>query len=282
MKGFLVISIVFSLSIAAHAAAGIPFVTCDRTTSVPFAIIPRGGGQEEDKAIVGVLDLRPDGKCDSIVSSSSSSFGTFPESSYDDDVDEVHAEEALDLQSASAQTVGTLCDSVFLLIAYDPNGERGTTVLQRTAGVKLAAVMNGIRQRFLQEQEKTKLTLILVDVTSVDAPKGDINHDEENTWDRSGALVLVDRLREFFVMGLETKEGDNDVDKDPFQSVDIIPLGGENASEMIQTLLPSSGTNDNNSIENKDETVAFSSLVQRTYKTMGGVDPVSFDARDVI
>jgi hypothetical protein len=178
--------------------------------------------------------------------------------------------------------VGTLCDSVFLLIAYDPTGERGTTVLQRTAGVKLAAVMNGIRQRFLQEQEKTKLTLILVDVTSVDASKGDIHRKEEKMWDRSGALILVDRLREFFVMGLDIKEGDNHVDNDPFQSVDIVPLGGENASEVIQTLLPSSGTKENNSIENKEETVAFSSLVQRTYKAMGGVDPVSFDAHDVI
>jgi len=188
---------------------------------------------------VGVIDLRPDESssvfgnnnntlCDAIIVSNS--IGTFPvsnlkeeeeEEEYDKDYDYDHI---MDLQSAAAETIGTCCDSVCLFVSYDP--KEGKTVLHRTAGVKLAGVVNGMRQQQQQQQSgssvppktTTRLTLFLF-----------CNGDKPNTdddWDPKGAEYLVDRLKTFFTMGIDNNNNNNNETNasDTFENISIVPL----------------------------------------------------------
>ena len=296
-----------SVIVAASSSSNVhSFVVGKKKNDLAF--VGRGGGSEKTtcSSAVGVLDLRPEGEEDSIFgtissttttstntahrrdaivvpevsssSSSSSTVGTFPVSvpspteEEEEEDDGLGYDLAMDLQSAAAETIGRLCSDLCLCIYYEP--KNGKTLLHRTAGIKLAAVINGIRQRhFAHSNTTTRLTVLLF------SNNGDLGDDD--SWDTAGVDFLLDRLRAFYAMGKESVSADDgEKEKDTFESVDIVPMWEKTpqmkkgAREIILTALSKALEGGDN--RNQD----FESLVQRTYDSMGGVGQIRFDALD--
>eukprot|EP00586_Coscinodiscus_wailesii_P004010 CAMPEP_0172488840 /NCGR_PEP_ID=MMETSP1066-20121228/18554_1 /TAXON_ID=671091 /ORGANISM="Coscinodiscus wailesii, Strain CCMP2513" /LENGTH=323 /DNA_ID=CAMNT_0013256313 /DNA_START=56 /DNA_END=1027 /DNA_ORIENTATION=- len=244
----------------------------------PSNVFPEGEGDD-----IGTKEAAP---FDVIIVSSNSLFGIFPVGS--DDPDEENApRETFDQQSAAAETIGVSCNDVVLLLSYDPAG--GKTVLHRHAGVKLAAVVNGIRRRqtFWKRDSgrRTKLTLLLFRSGTED---GDIVHDDgEHLWDDTGANFLVERLRTFFAMGGGGMEGgaSSDSVQDPFESVDIVPITSsteKEADSVVRSVISRLAAASAISEAGRGETPGngsgggFRSLLQSTYESMGGVGKITY------
>ena len=259
--------------------------------------ILRGGDVEETTRAAGIIDLRPDLPAPTpvldynqvgsdAVFTTSGLLGIFPseilvpEEHEDDDYDGRY-EKSMGQQSAAAETIGALCDTVYLLVAYDPNG---STVLHRTAGMKLAAVVNGMRQRQIDNNlGKTKLVLVLF-------LNGSDNEEEASPSstpppDLTGAEKFVDRIRVFF--GMVVGDGAEDGDEkavpasstiDPFESVQtIIPKPSTSGLELglgfFQAVLEQKNDSTSNS-SNKPNN--FKSQVQDLYNSMGGIGNISY------
>lgn len=197
--------------------------------------------------LIGIIDLRPKPDSDSILllqtnkddedDDDDSIFGIvqealFPPAKHD----EIPVDEAeMDEQAASSNSIGNLCSTVYLVVAYD--FEKGKTVLHRSfGGSKLMTFVDGVRSRLSQtinqDQEgyTTKLILLLVPsspastasflsgLESSDVPENELLTniskpllnkividltDDNADWNASGAKFLVDRLTETFLLGGE-------------------------------------------------------------------------------
>lgn len=218
--------ITFTCSVCA-SNHGISYTTLDR-----FAFIPRGGSSDDtniksdvsEKQLIGIIDLRQSPDPDSIIllqknnsnqdtiAVNTSNIVQFPTSELDDKHSNI--DEELDQQAACSHSIGSLCSTVYLIIAYDY--ENGKTVLHRTfGGAKLMAFVNGVRSRWYNMNEakqsciNTKLVLILVpsseEQTMPFTTTGNIIDltNCKNDWDASGADFLVERLSEAFQLGGE-------------------------------------------------------------------------------
>ncbi len=143
--------------------------------------------------------------------------------------DESSADEAeMDRRAASSHSVGNVCSTVYLIIAYD--FDNGKTMLHRSfGGAKLMAFVDGVRSRRhremndaatdeIGEEASTKLVLVFVPSSSSSAmtllsnissssttPENNLLDLTKNNdkWDASGANFLVDRLSEAFALGGE-------------------------------------------------------------------------------
>ena len=259
----------------------------------------RGGeasAQPPTSMAVGVLDLRPEYPPPSVVFGDGltnlsgaddgspfdvvffgDSVGVFPSGNVVERIEggEDAVDGCLGAQSAAAEAIGSLCGSICLLVAYDPIG--GKTSLHRAAGIKLAAVVNGMRQRHGEtegEESKPRLTLLLYPVGGADSYTGDSYIDKH--WDKSGAEYLINRLRTFFSMGGGSEEEEGDVDKDPFESVEIVsivsPLGIDVAPKTMQVILNKLTAGKGQD----DETLTFNTLLQGTYESFGGANKIVF------
>jgi len=261
-------------------------VILDTTTTI--LNVPKGGsdGSDNKAVVVGVIDLRPDESssvfgnnnntlCDAILVSNS--IGTFPvsnlkeeeEEKYDKDYDHI-----MNLQSAAAETIGTFCDSICLFVSYDP--KEGKTILHRTAGVKLAGVVNGMRQQQQQQsgssvpsETTTRLTLFLFCIG--DKP----NTDDD--WDPKGAEHLVDKLKTFFTMGIDNNNNNNVTNASgTFENIDIVPLwklpNNSNEEAAYQQVFS------NNKLMTKAITTdIITSRIQHSYDKMGGKNQILYD-----
>ena len=187
------------------------------------------------RCLVGVLDLRPEPTGDEIrtISHGSDEGGgpacdlivSLPTSSLDgEEADDGGAspsdtggsiEDALDEQSANSHCIGRACSTVCLLLSYD--FEAGKTNLHRTfGGAKLMALVDGARSRWHESQRDgggggvTRLVIFLHPANPGDSQggAGDVVLANNEEWNSSGAVFLVDRLVEAFALGGEAFEID--------------------------------------------------------------------------
>lgn len=254
-----------------HYGFGIPHTT----TSRGFAFFsPRGGGNSDSdneskidtiiespsdgrQQLIGVIDLRPELEPDSIILAQESNAdgndetadstlenivqqGQFPttDTNQDEILTEIEIEEMQDQQAASSHSIGSLCHTVYLIVAYD--FDNGKTVLNGSfGGTKLMAFIDGVRSRWhgvMKSQEEgtgqsngesdasTKLVVFLVpsspsssvantllsdgitsSTTTENISVYSLTDDDENAnqLDASGAKYLVNRLSEAFAYGGE-------------------------------------------------------------------------------
>lgn len=190
------------------------------------------------RQLIGVIDLRPKLGSDSIIyAQDNSSDGidkdttsdlifrraNFPQVHLQDD-DEISDknEEMMDEQAAFSNSIGNLCCTVYLIIAY--NFDDGKTVLHSSlGGTKLMALVDGVRSRMLQAEANqridgessfnndntTKLVLVLVptdenNIVNASNPRVlDLKNISSDDWDASGSQFFVDRLSEAFALGGE-------------------------------------------------------------------------------
>ena len=198
---------------------------------------------------VGVLDLRPDASTSASAYEDPTStkalivsgrtIAALPRSMSSHSVnvamsdEEEGINEADENEAVAAETVGASCNTICLLIAYNPVG--GTTVLHRTAGVQIVSLINGIRQQLRKQKDKVKLRLILFRDTRQEEDGEEIassssTSNEGSSWNREGIDFLIERMRMFYAMSNDSSEdavggGSNDEDSnDPFESVEIEPL----------------------------------------------------------
>jgi hypothetical protein len=226
-------------------------------TDHKFAFILRGGGSSSSaddtvdnnnimegisasnrQQMIGVIDLRPKLGPDSIIFAQDNSRDGVDKDTLSDvifhranfptvhlqDNDEIsdNNEEMMDEQAASSNSIGKLCSTVYLIIAY--NFDDGKTVLHSSlGGTKLMALVDGVRSRMLQAEANqridgessfnndnaTKLVLVLVPtdenniVNTINPRVLDLKNIGSDDWDASGAHFLVDRLSEAFALGGE-------------------------------------------------------------------------------
>mmetsp|Transcript_15223 Transcript_15223/g.27637 ORF Transcript_15223/g.27637 Transcript_15223/m.27637 type:complete len:381 (+) Transcript_15223:77-1219(+) len=275
-------NIIFKITSFVTSIASFIICSTDATNAIPYTttfrqsafFVPRGGGSADHDVIdsssivasdrqplIGVIDLRPDPEPDSIlflqddIISGDDENGVgidtivqqalFPAPaavSQDDILSANEEEEEMDQQAASSHSIGSLCSTVYLIIAYD--FENGKTVLHRSfGGSKLMAFVDGVRSRRHQQQKMSdaanqvdakaasKLVLVLVPSSSLSAmnlpssflsssttsenmllsneSKPHINKivldltNNNAEWNASGAKFLVDRLSEAFSLGGE-------------------------------------------------------------------------------
>ena len=194
---------------------------------------------------VGVLDLRPDASASEDSTSakalivSERTIAALPRSMSSHSVNVAMSDEEEGIneedenEAVAAETVGASCNTICLLIAYNPVG--GTTVLHRTAGVQIVSLINGIRQQLRKQKDKVKLRLILFRDTRQEEDGEEIassssTSNEGSSWNREGIDFLIERMRMFYAMSNDSSEdaaggGSNDEDSnDPFESVEIEPL----------------------------------------------------------
>eukprot|EP00581_Thalassiosira_minuscula_P002283 CAMPEP_0183745870 /NCGR_PEP_ID=MMETSP0737-20130205/66464_1 /TAXON_ID=385413 /ORGANISM="Thalassiosira miniscula, Strain CCMP1093" /LENGTH=415 /DNA_ID=CAMNT_0025981549 /DNA_START=32 /DNA_END=1277 /DNA_ORIENTATION=- len=177
-------------------------------TARPFALsIPSGGGAISDnndhifasasdrQRLIGIIDLRPTPEADSIIflpnktgdedekqsddasidaiSDRQALFPSAVASSSQETISANEIEDMMDQQAASSHSIGGLCSTVYLVIAYD--FDNGKTDLHRLfGGAKLMAFVDGVRSRWHQqnmnsggaspvgEEFATKLVLVFV------------------------------------------------------------------------------------------------------------------------
>jgi len=243
---------IITLTCSAGANNAIPHTTFRR-----IAFVPRGGSSDDAidgkidsiissdrQELIGVIDLRPKPDSDSIILLQSNKSEDGADSTFDivqealfspAKHDEISADDAeMDQQAASSNSIGSLCSTAYLIIAYD--FENGKTVLHRSfGGTKLMTFVDGVRSRMSQtnpgqEGAVTKLIILLVPSSSSSAttllsklpsstaPKDALLSNTSNpllnkivldltnsnaVWDASGASFLVNRLSETFALGGE-------------------------------------------------------------------------------
>lgn len=163
------LAILFFAIISLICSAGAKGKNVPYTTLFHTAFVPRGGGVSTiiDGKKIGVIDLRPKpADPDSVIllheddtsndddDNIDSTFdvvqeAVFPTTAihqHDDEIAVVDIDEMMDEQAASSHSIGNLCSTVYLIIAYD--FENGKTVLHRSfGGTKLMAFVDGVRNR---------------------------------------------------------------------------------------------------------------------------------------
>lgn len=228
------------------------------------AYFPRGGSsidnrtdsppiEDDDRVLIGVLDLRPTPGPDSILVLKRIMHGQladdveleavqqarFPLSQDHDELSVT--EEELNEQAASSNCIGNLCTTVYLIIEYD--FDNGKTVLHRTfGGVKLMAFVDGVRSRWHEFQSSritnlderngaaAKLIALLVpssQISSSSESRIDFDMDKDGC-DVAGVTFLINRLNEAFVLG-----GDEFQSVKPFEvQYGIVHKGEENDEDL--------------------------------------------------
>ena len=223
--------------------------TCVSTTfhSVPFLPRVRGGSSNTDyyddtiainnDHLVGIIDIRPSPNQDGIIllreNGAGDSYDLLQEAKFssvdehatidvldDSSVDE-HAtiDDEMDHQASVSQCIGSLCNTVYLVISYD--FEKGVTSLHKSlGGCKLLSFIDGVRSRWQDKQRATKLVLLLVPssstseaVLAASITTENILHSSMNSneivinltsdidWGGKGAKHLVTKLVEAFALG---------------------------------------------------------------------------------
>ena len=197
------------------------------------AYFPRGGSsidnrtdspiEDDDRVLIGVLDLRPTPGPDSILVLKRIMHGQlandveleavqqarFPLSQDHDELSVT--EEELNEQAASSNCIGNLCTTVYLIIEYD--FDNGKTVLHRTfGGVKLMAFVDGVRSRWHEFQSSritklderngaaAKLIALLVPSSQISS-SSESRIDFDSGCDVAGVTFLINRLNEAFALG---------------------------------------------------------------------------------
>ena len=205
-----------------------------------------------------------------------------------------------DNEAVAAETVGMLCNSIYLLVSYNPIA--GTTVLHRNAGVQLVSLINGIRQQQQNHSDsnnKIHLKLLLFRDTRQEQQQEKEDETETSTnseWNSQGADFLVDRIRTFYAMSHDSSSANqqsddtNDTDataSDPFETVAIEPLwitsfssSPEGQSEIAiareeilsttRIVGDATGANSGGKNNKKDGNSDTWSNIQEMYDSMGG------------
>ncbi|KAL9181645.1 hypothetical protein ACHAXT_010450 [Thalassiosira profunda] len=277
-------------SLSMFASIVLCFCVADATIAVPYTTIshrpvaffvPRGGDATNNEGrksspdmqqLLGVIDLRPEPEPDIIHHYDHRAvFPTPPQ-----EEDENNIEEVMDQAAASSHTIGQLCSTVYLMIAYD--FDNGKTVLHRTlGGAKLMAFVDGARSRRHEmgstpAAKATKLVLVLVPSASSSAPEMDgtlsgLDPTKDEEWNPSGANFLVARLSEAF--GLVGEEYET---IEPFDVEMILAEGdAETMNDIVSRHFARSRD------ESIDEMATGSQeLIKQAYKSAGGVGQLSF------
>ena len=289
------------------------------THSVPFLPEVRGGSSNTDydsininnDHLVGIIDIRPSPNQDGIVllreNSSGDAYDLLQEARFSG-VDEYASIDDDDMieQGAISQSIGSLCHTVYLVIAYD--FQKGVTSLHKSlGGCKLLSFVDGARSRWQDKQRATKLVLLLVPssaaseaVLSASITTENILHSSMNQnkividlasdidWGDKGATHLVTKLVEAFGLGgdeyqisdpfsvemigiLDNRQDKNDEDTDIESNTDDI-------SEVVLKHLVCSGfdiiqTND----LDEASTSAFQELTTSAYTSIGGKRSIDFE-----
>jgi len=298
-------------------------------TARPFALsIPSGGGAISDnndhifasasdrQRLIGIIDLRPTPEADSIIflpnktgdedekqsddasidaiSDRQALFPSAVASSSQETISANEIEDMMDQQAASSHSIGGLCSTVYLVIAYD--FDNGKTDLHRLfGGAKLMAFVDGVRSRWHQQNMNsggasqvgdefaTKLVLVFVPASAkatatIFSPESatsenillpsesepdlncvvfDLTNSDKIEWNASGAKYLVDRLSEAFVLG-----GEEYQNMKPF-SVDM--LGAFNKVEQDENEQESSTAEGDGTDEFDNE---INNVVLRLYRSL--------------
>ncbi|KAL9180067.1 hypothetical protein ACHAXT_008037 [Thalassiosira profunda] len=270
-------------SIAAFLCAADATIAIPYTTIYPQPVaffVPRGGDATTDEPspdmhqLAGVIDLRPEPEPDSIFSGDRRAVLPVPLQ----EEDESNIEEVMDQAAASSHTIGQLCSTVYLMIAYD--FDSGKTVLHRTlGGAKLMAFVDGARSRRHEmgasATTATKVVLVLFPSASSSAPELDgsllvLDPTKDDEWNASGANFLVARLSETFALGGEEYET-----MDPFK-VDMILAEGDDGAmnEIVSRHFASHSDSDGERTPTAPMT--RQELIRQAYKSAGGVGQISF------
>lgn len=200
---------------------------------------PRGGSsidnwtdspiEDDDRVLIGVLDLRPTPGPDSILVLKRIMYKKFANDNELEAVQQARfplsqhdelsaADEEFNEQAASSNCIGNLCTTVYLIIEYD--FDNGKTVLHRIfGGVKLMAFVDGVRSRWHGFQSSritnldesngaaTKLIVLLVPSSQISSSRESrIDFDMDTAGDIGGCDVdgvtfLINRLNEAFALG---------------------------------------------------------------------------------
>lgn len=210
-------------------------------------------------------------------SSSNFLLGTFPGDGEGTTDDSEQIEAGLHRLSSAAECLGSTCDSVVLLVAVSESD--GATSLHRSAGLMLAGLMNGMRQRRSQGKEDVgdrgmKLTLLLSPLENEE--EGSNGGDEE--FDKNGAERLVEKLREFHSMmgmGNEPNAEEEGGSKDPFEATEIISFGHRAMGPSLDAtmLLRENGTGGQE--KTALSTAKIQELISDAYEAMGGVGTIN-------
>jgi hypothetical protein len=205
-----------------------------------ISYVPRGGSpidnttdspieEDDDRVLIGVLDLRPTPGPDSILVLKRIMHGKFANDNELETVQQARfplsqhdelsvTEEELNEQAASSNCIGNLCTTVYLIIEYD--FDNGKTVLHRAfGGVKLMAFVDGVRSRWYEIQSSritnldeknndavTKLIVLLVPSSPMNSSSSstiefNIDTASDVGCDVAGVTFLINRLSEAFALG---------------------------------------------------------------------------------
>jgi len=296
--------------------------TCVSTTfhahSVPFLPQVRGGSSNTDyddttiainnDHLVGIIDIRPSPNQDGIIllreNSSGDAYDLLQEARFSSVDEYASINDEMDHQASVSRCIGSLCHTVYLVIAYD--FEKGVTSLHKSlGGCKLLSFVDGARSRWQDKQSEgaeTKLIILLVPssptseaVLSASINSENILHSSMNSnkivinltknidWGDNGAKHLVTKLVEAFALGgddpfsvemigiLDNRQDKNDEDTDIESSTDDI-------SEVVLKHLVCSGfdiiqTND----LDEASTSAFQELITSAYTSIGGKRSIDFE-----
>jgi len=300
--------------------------TCVSTTfhahSVPFLPQVRGGSSNTDyddttiainnDHLVGIIDIRPSPNQDGMIllreNCGGDAYDLLQEARFNGDDEHATIDDEMSEQGAISQSIGSLCNRVYLVISYD--FEKGVTSLHKSlGGCKLLSFVDGARSRWQDKQSEsvaTKLVLLLVPssptseaVLSASITTENILHSSINQnkividltknidWGDNGAKHLVTKLVEAFALG-----GDEYQSIDPF-SVEMIGIldnrqekndedtdieSGTDISEVVLKHLVCSGfdiiqTND----LDEASTSAFQELITSAYTSIGGKRSIDFE-----
>ena len=233
-----------------------------------------------------------------IFSSESLNANTYIESSPDDTT--TQEEEKQNQAAAAALTVGSSCNTVYLLLTYD--FKEGKTVLERTlGGIKLMSMVDGVRRRWSKSKSKnpqhTKIVILIIPSNTDKEEHKLLNVCKENDlfqdlstnteWKSEGIQFLVDRLKTYFELGGDEYKGVN-----PFGDFDILYLneiGQESLSAVKENECKNSKRSDANHmlgiskkhlsvkgdhIIGKDGQTSrdqFRTLIESDYQSFGGL-----------